>query len=502
MNTRVVTCPICQNPMQVFNQTYDHEVQCPTCFNPINIPATNPGAQPSYSGHSQAPHNPGHQPASYPPPKPQPHSAHPHAHAHQGSGSSGVLLKVGLGVAVLLMLFVVAGVGIYLIASRDVDVVAEGNDKEGPLVRAEDSGAFNSGSSFTPKPSRTSNRSARTQSSDGSSKPSRPSKPSRSSIFSRKSSNKFEEDPKPYKQHISCTIGDFDWSLGDVILVEGQEETFVIAATLKHATSYRCSDGVEVAKTDALRKLQRITAMAAAPNGTSIVVGGVWGDIVIFGFEEDGTFGEQSKFTGHDSRIESIVVMPDNKTVASINSRGRMRVWDLETKEEKHSLSGFGSTVNAVGYDVESDEILVCGKDHFYRVDPESGETNLKAQLGSVSSASFSNDGKLLALENRSKIRVIDLSNMNEQYEVEASIFTKSLRFSSDNRMLMWVGFKNATAWEMKRNKFYTFKAASNHGSEMVRFSPNGGFTAIAPKASSGDLVILKTPAKGKWWDK
>jgi WD40 repeat protein len=151
-----------------------------------------------------------------------------------------------------------------------------------------------------------------------------------------------------------------------------------------------------------------IFSVAFSPDGKTIVSAGVG---VHLWDVDTGTF---KKTLGGDYRaVFSVAFSPDGKTIATGGSGGRVYLRDVDTATLKHTLLGHRGQVSKVGHQgsvssvsfspdgktiaTGSSSISGDGRVYLWDVDTATLKKTLVGHQGSVSSVSFSPDGKTIA---------------------------------------------------------------------------------------------------------
>ena len=122
-------------------------------------------------------------------------------------------------------------------------------------------------------------------------------------------------------------------------------------------------------------------------------VAGVW-------FLTRGPHDEFATLSGHQDGAFCLALSPDGTQVASGGGEGAVRIWDIESKRQKHVLIGHTGTVTSLAWSPEGSTLATGGDDKSIRLwDVKSGDvkearTNFRAP---VTGLAFSSDGKILA---------------------------------------------------------------------------------------------------------
>ncbi|MFM6250064.1 MAG: WD40 repeat domain-containing protein, partial [Dolichospermum sp.] len=101
--------------------------------------------------------------------------------------------------------------------------------------------------------------------------------------------------------------------------------------------------------------------------------------------------------TGHSYLVNAIALTPDGKTVISGSLDTTIKIWDLETGEEKFTLKGHSSWVNAIALTPDGKTVISGSGDNTIKIwDLETGEEKLtfKGHSNSVNAIAVTPDGK------------------------------------------------------------------------------------------------------------
>lgn len=168
-------------------------------------------------------------------------------------------------------------------------------------------------------------------------------------------------------------------------------------------------------------------------------------------FATVGTFGvwlydahtgkELNLFLGHTAGISSVAFNPDDSILASVSSDATIRLWDIQSREHKLTLSGNTDGVNSIAFSQDG-KILFSGGDdeliHFWDVATGKQILTISGHAGGVSEVICSPNGELLAsfgsdimlhLWNAHTGEYIRTLQGNKDY-------ISSISFSADSKML------------------------------------------------------------------
>jgi WD40 repeat protein len=273
---------------------------------------------------------------------------------------------------------------------------------------------------------------------------------------------------------------------------------------------------------------QNFTTVALSPNGKYVLAGS--GDQRIYRWSLAGD--ETKILEGHGLPAAVLAVAPDSATLASADTAGAIRLWDLESGKEKDTvkqpdrLHGFGvgdggkslalwtatgkirhvdllsdterdslqlPTDEGMLVEVSPDGRLACllrgGEEESCRIwDGVKGQElhKLAAHPGGTSAVSFSPDSKLLVTSGAdSTVRVWDALTGKEILHI-ANISGTGVTFSPDGKLLAIQCDEDVCLFEMATGKERCRLRAPNSGNSAMCFSPDSKLLTT----NSGDEVI------------
>ena len=142
----------------------------------------------------------------------------------------------------------------------------------------------------------------------------------------------------------------------------------------------------------------------------------------------------------HEDVVRCVAFSPDGKTLASCGVDLTVRIWDVETGQQKHVLYGHTQRVQCVAFSIDGELLASCG-DGVRLWDPDKGQAicSLGSSLGHFETLAFAPDGKRIAgsssagplvvwdLEQRTLLKMLDKDNTLE---------ADSVAFSPDGKWL------------------------------------------------------------------
>jgi len=241
-----------------------------------------------------------------------------------------------------------------------------------------------------------------------------------------------------------------------------------------------------------------INSVAFSPNGT-ILAGGGWVDPINLWDVSSGTLRRSIE----EYLVESVAFSPDGKILASGGgwdskdlARGDdaspIKLWDVETGVQLHSLIGHSSGVKSVAFSPDGNTLASGGKDSIiklWNVPTGTCLRSLDARGVGVNSVVFSPDGRILASVGW-LIKLWDVSSGAELRIIDGYA-NNAVAFSGDGKTLVTGGNHNTMElWDVATGTLLRSLVGHTSPINSVALSPDGKM-----------LVSGGTDATTRLWD-
>jgi WD40 repeat protein/serine/threonine protein kinase len=180
----------------------------------------------------------------------------------------------------------------------------------------------------------------------------------------------------------------------------------------------------------------RLAAAAFSPKGAIVATASDDGKVRTWDLTTRNPVFESKK---HGAPLQSVAISPDGKLLVSGSSDGTVLVWDASSGEQKPSLIGHMKTVYAVAFSPNGRQIASASADRSVKVwDSESGTLlqSLQDFRDEARCVAFSPDGSLLAAIDRDgAVRLWDTTTFLELDPIKGARGVKALSFLPDGRL-------------------------------------------------------------------
>ena len=251
-----------------------------------------------------------------------------------------------------------------------------------------------------------------------------------------------------------------------------------------------------------IESLSWLSSLAFAPNGATLASGSRDGIISLWDVES-GDF--KHKLSGHTGGVLSVAFSPDGRTLASGSYDDTIRLWDVESGVSKHKLVGHTDIVNSVAFSPDGQTLASGSSDSTIRFwEVENGveffQVHFVEHTDGVNSVAFSPDGSRLASgQQDGSIQILNVENLRTQqiWEILTSLETleasdypvESVAFSPDGTMLAAGGIGiEIGLWNVDSGEEICRLQSFRGWVSSVAFSPDG--LIIASKFMNREIIL------------
>ena len=187
---------------------------------------------------------------------------------------------------------------------------------------------------------------------------------------------------------------------------------------------------------------------------------------------------------------------PDGRSLASRDDDQTLRLWDVDTQTQIHTLEGYTGTVESVSFSPDGKTIATGGQDEIVRLWDVTTRTEiglLEGHTEYVSSVSFSPDGKTIVSGSYDgTVRLWDVETQTEIGLLEGHIWpVSSVSFSPDGKTIAsgshnninnkvrttyndWGYDSPVRLWDVDTQTEIGVLAGSSNSYSRISFSPDG----------------------------
>ncbi|MEH1935981.1 MAG: serine/threonine-protein kinase [Nostoc sp.] len=204
---------------------------------------------------------------------------------------------------------------------------------------------------------------------------------------------------------------------------------------------------------------------------------------------------------GHSSDVNSVAFSPDGKTLASGSDDKTIKLWNLASGQEIHTLEGNSDWIWTVAFSPDSKTLASGSADKTIKLwNLETGKLirTLEGHSDGVSSVAFSPDGKTLASGAASKDMKIKLWNLKTGKLIRTleghTNGVSSVVFSPDGKTLASGSWdKTIKLWNLETGKLIRTLQGHSERILSVAFAPDGKTLVSGSKDKTIKLWNLET---------
>jgi WD40 repeat protein len=200
-----------------------------------------------------------------------------------------------------------------------------------------------------------------------------------------------------------------------------------------------------------------------------------------------------------------VAYSPDGQSLAVASQDGTVRLWDVQTGQERAPLTGHKSYVTSVGYSADGQSLASASGDGTVRLwDAATGRERavLRGPATGVLSVAYSPDGLTLASGSEDgAVRLWDTATGKERATLAGRREKVwSVAFAPDGRTLAIASFGTVRLWEVKTGQDRTPLRDLTGAVHAVAFSPDG--LTLATASSAFDVKQgAALPGEVRLWD-
>ncbi|MEA3276220.1 MAG: TIR domain-containing protein, partial [Pseudomonadota bacterium] len=243
-----------------------------------------------------------------------------------------------------------------------------------------------------------------------------------------------------------------------------------------------------------------VETIAFSPDGRTLATAG-WDQTVKLWDVE--TRQERATLKGHTDPVMAVAFSPDGHTLASASRDRTIKLWDAETGRKRATLQGHADSVEGVAFAPDGRTLASVSRDETIRLwDAETGQerATLQGHSSGVFAVTFASDGRTLASASGDQtIKLWDAETRQERATLKGHADpVMAVAFSPDGRTLASAGdFANIILWDAEtREKRATHVGHYLFPETLVAFSPDGRTLASAGRNRTINLRDAKTGQK------
>lgn len=231
--------------------------------------------------------------------------------------------------------------------------------------------------------------------------------------------------------------------------------------------------------------ISRVVSVALSPNGKTIAIGSSDGRIYLRDLD---TIENKITLSGHKRQVWSLAFSSDGKTLVSGSIDQTIRLWDVNTGEQKKTLTGHTNWVRSVALRPDGKTISSASSDGTIRFwDADTGSfQNTITGYRSGAEIRFSTNGQTIMIGyGDGAIRFWDantgqhIKTDNAFRDAMSSGAVRNISFTPDGKTLAW-GDAGMRLWDADTNEQKMILTISEWGNHSVGLSPDGKTIAIA----------------------
>ncbi|MEP0886166.1 WD40 repeat domain-containing serine/threonine-protein kinase, partial [Trichocoleus sp. ST-U3] len=177
----------------------------------------------------------------------------------------------------------------------------------------------------------------------------------------------------------------------------------------------------------------------------------------------------------HPSLIKAVTFSPDGHTLASSCDNGDIKLWDVHTWREKYTLKGHSTHSNSIAISPDGQTLAICSSDRTIKLwNVITGQEKHTIHMPKYpESVAFSPNGQFLACACSTSVKLWDVNTWQEKHSLDYG--AKFATFSPDGHTIATGGYGwNIVLWDVSTAREICILREPSSSVESVAFSSDG----------------------------
>jgi WD40 repeat protein len=293
-------------------------------------------------------------------------------------------------------------------------------------------------------------------------------------------------------------LGEQGWGIRS-LAISGDGAILVAGKTDQMVAVYDLNEGSRLNITDRLEELGPIEVIAVSRDGKRVLAGGSKGLIKTWRLSPEGALEEGVTFAGHSDDVSSLAITPDGRFAMSGSADKTAKYWQVDTGKEFESFGNFKRPVAAVWISEDGTEAKATDGEELSRIDLKTRKAVMTRvrESASIQFATFSPDGRYLAMNDTYDIRIWDIKTGKEMPALKSNEIQWTGMFTPDGERIISGASGILNVWEVKTQKRVGVLKNQSHGTvQALAASPDGEHVAGCSSNAGTVLRLFRLPPK------